>query len=59
MLVQDGATAHTSRKTIEFCNHHKIPIITQSPRSPDLNSIEMVWGYIKKTLSLRFSKIKE
>ena len=39
MLIQDGATTHTSRKTIEFCNK----ILTQSPKSPDLNPIEIVW----------------
>ena len=49
MLIQDGTTKHTNRKTIKFFN--KIPILTQSLKSPDLNLVELVCDYLKKKLS--------
>ena len=57
MLIQDGNTDHTSRKTMEFCN--KIPILTQRPNSPDLNPIELVWRYLKKTIKLNLNSKEE
>ncbi|CAG9313654.1 unnamed protein product [Blepharisma stoltei] len=36
-FVQDGATAHTARQTMEYCRENGIDVKTQSPKSPDLN----------------------
>ncbi|EAR94018.2 DDE family endonuclease (macronuclear) [Tetrahymena thermophila SB210] len=47
-LLQDGARAHTSRATKEFCQENSIEIIQLPGWSPDLNPIEIIWGLMKK-----------
>ena len=47
----DGATAHDSELVIEYCAAAGIQRPYWPPRSPDMNPIEYVWGWVKKTLS--------
>jgi hypothetical protein len=52
VLVQDGATCHTSDKTINRLSDKCIICPEWPPNSPDLNPIEMIWGIIKQQLNL-------
>ncbi|KAL4505207.1 hypothetical protein ABPG72_016274 [Tetrahymena utriculariae] len=47
-LLQDGARPHTAKVTLEYLNKNKIAFIQNSPYSPDLNAIELVWAKMKK-----------
>jgi transposase len=46
-VLQDGAKAHTADSTWEFIDENGVHMIQNPPRSPDLNPIEKVWGWIK------------
>ncbi|CAG9333799.1 unnamed protein product [Blepharisma stoltei] len=52
-FVQDGATAHTARQTMEYCRENGIDVKTQSPKSPDLNPIEVIWANLKRKVEKR------
>ena len=47
ILVQDGATSHTSKKTKLYLDNENIRFKNQSPKSPDLNPIEKIWSILK------------
>ena len=46
VLMQDGATWHTSRKVCEWRQTTGVRIETIPPNSPDLNPIENLWGLL-------------
>jgi transposase len=55
ILVQDGAPTHTSKKTKLWLNGAKQRAVFSvlegwPPRSPDLNPIENLWGWMKTKL---------
>jgi hypothetical protein len=52
VLVQDGATCHTSETTINRLCNRCILCPYWPPNSPDLNPIEMMWGIMKHQLNM-------
>lgn len=46
-VLQDGARAHTSAETLEYCDEHDVSIKQNPPSSPELNPIEKAWNWIK------------
>ena len=59
ILIQDGATSHTAKKTKEWCENMQIKVMTQSPKSPDMNPIEKIWNLLKNSVQKRSPKNKE
>ena len=56
ILLQDGATCHTSRLTKLKLSEFQLTIKQNSPQSSDLNGIEMIWS-ILNMLVIRINKI--
>ena len=53
IFMQDVASCHTSKSTIDSWNENKITIIAHWPaQSHDLNIIENVWSIIKRNIDL-------
>ena len=54
MLQQDGAICHTAVSTKEFLKANKIRTLERwTAQSPDLNIIEQMWAYLKKTVKAK------
>jgi hypothetical protein len=47
---QDGAPCHTSHKTRDFLAKQKIKTVPWPAKSPDLNPIENLWGWMVKDI---------
>jgi transposase len=51
-FIQDGASWHWTQNITEWCLQQGISLMEDfPPKSPDLNAIEFVWGWIKHTVA--------
>ncbi|CAF1072277.1 unnamed protein product [Brachionus calyciflorus] len=53
-LIQDNATPHSARSSIEFLNRNNIRWIKLPAYSPDINIIELVWGELKNYVRKKY-----
>lgn len=47
-LILDNAKYHKSRKSIMFFKESSFRVLFLPPYSPQFNSIELIWGYLKR-----------
>lgn len=52
-FMQDNARPHTAAHTKDFLDNNNVRRLVHPPYSPDLNPIELVWGYLKKKVMVR------
>lgn len=55
IFQHDGAKVHTAYLTQRYLRTARIKVLRWPPRSPDLNPIESVWGYMKQHLYRRYT----
>ena len=48
VFIQDRASIHTAKAVKDFFAGHGIPVEDWLPYSPDMNSIEHIWYYLKQ-----------
>ena len=48
---QDGAPAHTAKRSKEWFDEKNVEVLQNPPRSPDLNPIENIWSWIDRHLT--------
>lgn len=59
ILLQDGASAHTAKKTLRFFETTDVPFLQLPPKSPDLNVIETVWAEMVRRLGPKLRSEEE
>ena len=62
IFMQDNATVHASKSTMNWIQSHNIPTMKWPSRSPDLNPIENVWGIMARRIyasGKQYSNTKE
>jgi hypothetical protein len=45
-FLQDGASIHKSKSTLQWCKDHNITLIPWASYSPDMNPMENVWAHL-------------
>ena len=57
-VMQDNASSHAARLTMQEFQERNIPVIFWPAYSPDLNSIETVWNRMKDWLAFHYPERK-
>ena len=53
-FIHDGVPWHWTRVVLDWCESNGVSLIEDFPaKSPDLNAIEYVWGWMKHTVAAR------
>ena len=50
ILIQDNATPHKARRTMELLAQEEAEVMDWPPMSPDVNVIEHVWDYLGRQI---------
>jgi hypothetical protein len=50
VLIQDNATPHRARRTMQLLDEEEVHVMDWPPVSPDMNPIEHVWDYIGRQI---------
>jgi transposase len=57
--MQDNAPIHTAKKVTKWFEDRGIPVLDWAPYSPDLNSIEHVWAWMKQWIDKQYPQLKD
>ncbi len=58
IFQQDLAPAHTAKSTRSWLNDHGVGVLDWPANSPDLNSIENIWGIVKRKMRNKTKKCR-
>lgn len=61
-FMQDNASVHASKSTIQWLNSRNIPLLDWPACSPDLNPIENIWGILVRQIyrdGRQFNSVEE
>ena len=57
VVVLDNAQAHRGRDTLDYFSTIGIRALFLPPYSPELNSIEMIWGRVKERVKAQLAEV--
>ena len=58
VFMQDGATCHTSRRSMAWLAKQGVPVLSWTGQSPDQNPIENLWREWKRIIMTKFKPPK-
>jgi transposase len=58
-FIQDNAPIHTAKKVTEWFKNLGTSVLYWALYSPDWNSIEYVWAWMKQWINLQYPHLKD